>query len=433
MRRIARLERSIALVQPRIASNLTSPHFCPSCRHQSLAFSTSTSRGAITTDSIRKKIWGTDNPPGLADPYGDESVFDQTKKTKGGSPEEEDVLENVVPEEPKQPKPRKQRKQPKRLAAKVAKPEQAARLTANKEKRVGRGKLAKKTAKEEREERVARFLVQAQVDQPSGKLEFKRNISWGKASRSVHHVLEAVLPEELGSDYIPAYSADGLMEIGAKSTEWERVWDRVHVPPRFLPVKEQDSEVITAALHRALVEVFTLRKWANHKVPNVKMLSPLQRSTDYTDYVRIRPSEDGGAVLKYREKSEKLDIIEAMFAIPQEPKVKSAKVNSAVPDETAEKANPTESEEDVAADRSVVDPLNPSTDQRTPDETVTKENPTESEEDVAADRSTIDPLKKKTAAKDLTTYAEFIASWGPAWLDISLADPEVKFAVRLPA
>ena len=32
------------------------------------------------TEKLRRKIWGTDNPPGLEDPYGDRSVFDQSKK-----------------------------------------------------------------------------------------------------------------------------------------------------------------------------------------------------------------------------------------------------------------------------------------------------------------------------------------------------------------
>ena len=32
------------------------------------------------SEKIRQKIWGTKDTPGQADPYGDASVFDQTKK-----------------------------------------------------------------------------------------------------------------------------------------------------------------------------------------------------------------------------------------------------------------------------------------------------------------------------------------------------------------
>lgn len=43
----------------------------------------------ITTDNLRKKIWGTETPPGQEDPYGKESVFDQKRREREQEREQE--------------------------------------------------------------------------------------------------------------------------------------------------------------------------------------------------------------------------------------------------------------------------------------------------------------------------------------------------------
>ncbi|MCJ1392172.1 hypothetical protein MMC18_005039 [Xylographa bjoerkii] len=51
------------------------------------------------SEKIRRKIWGTQDPPGQADPYGDASVFDQTKKQ---TPQlEPELVDEVPPTGPK--------------------------------------------------------------------------------------------------------------------------------------------------------------------------------------------------------------------------------------------------------------------------------------------------------------------------------------------
>ena len=45
------------------------------------------------TEKIRQKIWGTQDPPGQADPYGDASILDQTKKQT--SDPEPEVVDQV--------------------------------------------------------------------------------------------------------------------------------------------------------------------------------------------------------------------------------------------------------------------------------------------------------------------------------------------------
>ena len=38
--------------------------------------------GWTSTEGLRKKIWGSENPPGQEDPYGKESVFDQKRRER---------------------------------------------------------------------------------------------------------------------------------------------------------------------------------------------------------------------------------------------------------------------------------------------------------------------------------------------------------------
>jgi hypothetical protein len=69
---------------------VSSPYICRSCRHlalrQHLAHRQSlrhaSSKEIPLTEKIRRKIWGTDNPPGLADPYGGESFFERRRKER---------------------------------------------------------------------------------------------------------------------------------------------------------------------------------------------------------------------------------------------------------------------------------------------------------------------------------------------------------------
>ncbi len=113
MRRLIRLGRSIDLLEtfhsPRTVSR--SAFVCRSCRTrlsstgQRAAISTST-RGARNgdnssekvpfTEKVRRRIWGTESPPGQADPYGDVSLFDQTKKNAGKNIEPDEAPEEVA-------------------------------------------------------------------------------------------------------------------------------------------------------------------------------------------------------------------------------------------------------------------------------------------------------------------------------------------------
>ena len=77
-----------------LVDNLTfrtsSPFVCRSCRHQALRQritllqqSRSASGQPLPfTEKLRRKIWGTDNPPGLKDPYGGPSFLERRRMEK---------------------------------------------------------------------------------------------------------------------------------------------------------------------------------------------------------------------------------------------------------------------------------------------------------------------------------------------------------------
>jgi len=223
--------------------------------------------------------------------------------------------------------------------------------------------------------------------------------------KEVEEQRNAALEAPLDPTYEPAITWDGLDEVGHKE-KWEP--DRPY--KGFLPAERAtNNEAITAALHRAMVEVFALQQ-AGKSLSNASQAEPRD---GFTDYVQMMPSATG-ATLEFSNNTSLEQIVQSLA-----PAV----------DETSPKINPTESEEDVAADRSNTDPLHPDSIPAKVDEPAEKGLPTESEEDVAADRSTVDPLQE--GAVQQVSYAETIASWDPSWLQVSIETPEVKFAVRI--
>lgn len=53
----------------------------------------------LNTDKLRKKIWGTENPPGQEDPYGKESAFDRQRREREQENEKERGLDQLPEEE----------------------------------------------------------------------------------------------------------------------------------------------------------------------------------------------------------------------------------------------------------------------------------------------------------------------------------------------
>lgn len=88
MRRLLGSAQSVEAVGPRM---LQRPHICRSCHHQifrqrflPLQSSRSKSSNLPFTERLRRKIWGTDNPPGLEDPYGGPGYFERRRQRQRG-------------------------------------------------------------------------------------------------------------------------------------------------------------------------------------------------------------------------------------------------------------------------------------------------------------------------------------------------------------
>lgn len=83
---------------------------CPSCRtrltspSQRFALSTSAGQRADSnskvpfTEKIRRRIWGTDSPPGQEDPYGGLSALDRTTKKARSAVKADDAVERCAPD-----------------------------------------------------------------------------------------------------------------------------------------------------------------------------------------------------------------------------------------------------------------------------------------------------------------------------------------------
>jgi hypothetical protein len=304
MRRVSRLERSVDLNA--LSRSGPASYLCSACRHRAFNTSSPLPAGAKVpfTEKVRQRIWGTENPPGLKDPYGNESIFDQANKASGT---------------------------PKRRSR------------------------AKK------------------VDD---------------------------------ADYVPAETWDGLEFVGGFGGWWKKHWDPHFVFTGFAKRKVTDGYEATACVHRAVVEAFTLKE-AGRDLD--EMYNAGWR--DHTAKVQILPV-DGGATLQWGESS------------------KEALLESFEGTETDVKVAPTESEADVAADRSNVDPLAKDK-AAAKDETAVKAAPTASEAGVAADRSDVDPLAEAKSAAETLKHQELVATWDPSWVQVSLADPTIKFAVSV--
>lgn len=335
MKRLSRLDRSIDLLRARSALPSSSPFLCSTCGRPS-PFSTSTPLSATEKDKLdlserfRRRIWGTDNPPGAKNPYTGSHVDEVSAK--------------------------------------------------------------------QRNSRASSRLLE---DAPASQ------------QKPVEIRVKHADQELLDAEYEPASSWDGLDVMG-------EIPQKAYFFEGFISGKKSISEVKAAvAVHRSLVEVLVAKE-AGLPLTDIGRGPVIE---DLTQEVQISVSVDGQLSLQFPAGGvTREEIIYSLTAASE----------AEIEDETAVKTNPTESEEDVAADRSTIDPLHPD---KTPiDDTheSVENEPTESEQDVNADRSEIDPLEESKAdASVQESLKALVASWDPAWQSISLADPEFKFAVRL--
>ncbi|KAG0649873.1 hypothetical protein D0Z07_3658 [Hyphodiscus hymeniophilus] len=191
---------------------------------------------------------------------------------------------------------------------------------------------------------------------------------------------------------------DGLKWVGTGP-----VWQPEVAFESFLPADAATHpEVIVASLHRAVVEVFALQQ-AGIPLHELSAHFPATNRFDWTDGVQITPSSSG-ATIKMPENTSLQEVMEIA-------------ASSEIVEEAAE-AKPTESQEDVDADQFEVDPM------KAAEKPIIEDDiePIEAEEGTFVDHATGRTMLFKT-------FADVISSWDSSWRDISLENPEIKFAV----
>jgi hypothetical protein len=324
MRRISRLDRSIESLIKQTTANTSSYYLCSVCKHQTTSFSTSPLRTAKVpfTESLRKKIWGTDKPPGLEDPYGGKSVFGQSGKGSQRSDIEKGE-QWMVSEEA--------------------------------ERRAEEAEILR-----EEEERLEReFLAQPRA---------------------------AASPEALQTEYVPANDWAGLETVGL-----DFKWQPREQFEGFQPAKRMENgDEITMALHRAVVEVFALQQAG---IP-LDQVSNLDTEADLNADVHIIPSA-GGASLQFSK-----DNSYEKFMLSLSPAPAAA---SDIPETDDNKGREGTRVAGVQAG---------------------EESHQAHEVDSMSKIESRIPYEQKLAA-----MAETVATWDPSWLQISLINPEIKFAV----
>ena len=276
---------------------------------------------------MRQRIWGTDQPPGLDDPYGDGSVFDKTKK----GPREQTVR-------------------------------------ARKEK-----------------------PVQAPV-----KVE-----DTGEGGKDI----SADDTRQFGNSN-QATTWDGLRWVGGGP-----IWQPEENFKGFLPANAATHpEMITAALHRSMVEVFALKQAGKLLHQPSTHFPETDGFYDWTYNVQITPSSSG-ATIEMPEHSSLQEVMESLTATEM----------------TVEfhEPRPTESEQDIDADRSEVDPLKPGKTLSSAPIPSPPAGRIESDKNISEDQTLNESVVEGT-------LGDVISSWDPSWLEISLENPEVKFAVSHP-
>lgn len=336
MRRLARIDRSVDLLESSYSISSRASFVCVACRSrlssvpQRAALSTSAAYRAQRdgssssekipfSEKIRRRIWGTDSPPGEADPYGNLSTFDQTKK-RGESviePEETPEEENAV-----------------------------------------------------------------------------------------------IKPEK--TSYVPATTWDGLEQVEEFGGWWKENWDEEHrfrgyallswvvcdyadkyhgsfIPPTKLSSKED----LTMAVHRAVVETFTLREAGR----------PMTDATNARDE-RIIPETSGVNITLSAENQS------ALLSYPDD-EVREMILQSTVPSEPVEEVVEVQAEAEeveIEADKET--------------ETIT------SLEHVSA--TPVEEVMNHAKTSTRSIQKQDIMPHDSTWLNVSLRDPDVKFAVCLP-
>jgi len=231
MRRISRINRPIDCLRQQPTSSYT----CIACRHRA-AFTTSLprSKSAPFTDRLRQKIWGSDEPPGLKNPYGESKS------------------------------------------------------------------LRKKDSEDEGTE-----LPEESTSKPRA---FTGPFAEG---------------DDIPGGYLPASKGNTLERVGGRKTTGKKERNF----KGFIPVTKAKSDYQkTIAVHRAVVEVYTLRQ-AEKPLAIREPLSQRELLEDRTTDVQFVKTKAGGQLV-YTEEQSQEKILQSLIAKPEKVLEASAIINA---------------------------------------------------------------------------------------------------------
>lgn len=217
----------------------------------------------------------------------------------------------------------------------------------------------------------------------------------------------------------PAQTWDGLERVGSKQwaekfQEWRR--GRPHFEKTFMPaIKFTHRKQIELALHRALVEVFTLRG-AGLDLAMASAGAQTSLQSDWTDKIRIGPSIDKtSAVLAFPDAVAKAQLLESI----------TKQMNQTQERTTAGDA-PTKGQNLTGALEELVNESGETIAETKGTVSALQGVATTADASSTAKKSSVKATKLKSLSKQGTVESN---RWGSGWRSISLADLEVKFAV----
>lgn len=205
------------------------------------------------------------------------------------------------------------------------------------------------------------------------------------ASEAISDVNASSTALDAQADYVPATSWDGLEHIGGAKGWWEEAWDQKHQFRGFMSSSKLVSRGdLENAIRRAVIEVYTLVEAGRSPRDATKALD--DRIVPDISSVRMSVASDGSSAVVFPNVKTRQDLLDSTVKAKSIKKILKVKTKN------------TESAALGTSDLSSVTIT--SVDQAIPGE-ITR-----------ADSIEAEPLKDQS------------------WLDVSLKDPVIKFAVR---
>jgi hypothetical protein len=198
-----------------------------------------------------------------------------------------------------------------------------------------------------------------------------------------------------------------------RATTWDGLEELGQPEPKPLPFSSfvpaeviTDGDEITTCLHRAMVEVLACSQ-AGRSLSDVWSMEP---TVDQTHKIEIKPSE-GGVEIQFSDGMTREQLLESLSPLAVEHTIETLADETASEEITATAEQPGEeiSVQSIGAE-----------------ETSVKATPADAEEGVPETQQDVDAV----VAAPLTYY-DVVKSWDPSWLQISLFEADIKFAVSV--